>query len=410
MNILFLAALAILCGQLGGEGSRRIKTPQVVGFIIIGVLLGPSVFHLIRLEDVEAVNMISSLTLGIIGFGIGQELKYSALKSLGKSILSIVVFEAFGAFLLVGIGVSLLTGSIPAGLIFGALASATAPAATVDVLYEYKSKGPLTSTLLAVVGIDDAIALILYGFAASLTQSILTGGGAGISLQAVLIQPFLEIGGSILVGFIIGFLFGLLTRKMRNQNKLFTLTIGTILLACGISRLFNLSLILTNMTFGIVLINYTPAVSRRITGILNGFTPPLYIFFFALVGARLQISMLPHIGLIGILYIVLRSAGKFAGTFLGAKISNATEPVKKYLGFALFSQAGVAIGLAISASNELAKAGPAGVELGAMAINIITATTFVVQLIGPPFVKYAIVKAKEVGKAESSFSPSANDE
>lgn len=398
MNVLLLAGVAILFGLLGGEGIKKIKTPQVVGFIVMGVILGPSLFNFIKTADVESVNMISSFTLGVIGFGIGQELKLSSLRKLGKSIISIVVFEALGAFLLVGIGVALLTKSVATGLIFGALASATAPAATVDVLYEYKSKGPLTQTLLAVVGIDDAIALILYGFASSLAKSILKGSG-GISLYDVLVQPLVEIGGSILVGTIIGLAFSYIARKVQNQNKIFTITIGTILLSCGVANLLHLSLILTNMTLGIVLVNFAPFSSRRIANVMNGFTAPLYIFFFSLVGARLNIGMLPHIGLIGILYIILRSGGKFAGTFFGAKISNAEDSVKKYLGFALFSQAGVAIGLAISASHELVKFGPAGEHLGSMAINIIAATTFIVQIIGPPFVKFAIVKAKEVGKA-----------
>lgn len=396
LNVLLLAGICILAGTLGGEGIKRIKAPQVVGYIVIGVFLGSSGFNLLKPVDIESMNVIVSFTLGLIGFGIGRELQFEKLKSLGKSILSIVVFEAFGAFLLVAIGVSILTGSIATGLIFGALASATAPAATVDVLYEYKAKGPLTTTLLAVVGIDDAIALILYGFASTLAKSLISET-ATLSMMNVLVTPLLEIGGSILIGGAVGAAYALLTKRMRNPIKILTVTIGTVLLLSGITMSLQLSLILSNMTMGIMVANLAPVANRRIASILDNFSPPFYIFFFTLVGARLQISMLPQMGLIGIFYIFLRTAGKFSGTWFGAKISGATDSVKKYLGFALFSQAGVAIGLAISASHELAATGEKGAQLGQLAINVITATTFVVQLIGPPFVKYAIVKAKEVG-------------
>ncbi|MBN1351549.1 cation:proton antiporter [candidate division KSB1 bacterium] len=398
MNVLFLAGICIFLGTFGGEGIKRIKAPQVVGYILIGVLLGSSGFNLVKLHDVEGMDVIVSFTLGLIGFGIGRELKVSQLRSLGKSILSIVVFEAFGAFLLVAIGVTILTKSIATGLIFGALASATAPAATVDVLYEYKSKGPLTTTLLAVVGIDDAVALILYGFASSVAKSFLSETAA-ISALDIILKPLMEIGGSIALGLVFGAAYAFLVKKQNNPIKILSITISIVLLLCGLSKMLGLSLILSNMTMGILIANIAPVSNRKVATVLDSFSPPFYIFFFTLVGARLQIGMLPQMGLIGIIYVIFRTAGKFSGTWFGAKISGATDSVRKYLGFALFSQAGVAVGLAISASHELAAMGQKGIELGQLAINVVTATTFIVQLIGPPFVKYAIIKANEAGKA-----------
>ncbi len=391
MDILLLIGIILLLGQTGANLLRKIKIPQVVAYILMGVLLGRSVLNWI---DPAALKGVTSIALGLIGFTIGSQLKLYQLRRMGRSIIWISFFEAFGAFFLVGISVWLLTGRLFEALIFGALASATAPAATVDVLEEYKCKGVLTTTLLAVVGIDDGIALMIYGFAQPFSK-MLYMPDSGITIWQSALIPLTELGGSIVVGVVLGFFFAYGLKYFTLPGERLSVTLAIVLLATGISIQYHFSLILTNMIVGLVVGNVAMNQSRRIGEVVSGFTPPVYILFFALVGARLDISLLPTMGLLGVIYIITRGIGKIGGAWLGARIGGAPLVVRKYLGFGLFSQAGVAIGLAIAASNDFATAGPAGKEFGLLVINTITATTFVAQMVGPSLTRMAVVKAGE---------------
>ena len=388
MTILLMIGIAVLGGLFGGKVFERIRIPMVVGYIIAGVALGDSG---LKLVDASMTGLLTDIALGFIGFGIGSQLRYSVLKRLGGSIISISFMEAFGAFILVGVGVTLITNKLYMGLIFGALASATAPAATVDVLDEYQSRGPLTTSLLAVVGIDDGISLLLFGFGISLAKSILGSGG---SILQGFMYPLLDLGGSIVLGVILGFVYTRVLRWMTGKNETLILTVGLVIAACGIAGALKLSLIMTNMIIGITVCNLIPMKLRRIQEAVGGFTPPIYVLFFVLVGARLNILNLPQMGLIGVFYIILRAGGKFGGAYLGALVSKAPTVVRRYLGLGLFSQAGVAVGLSLAAAKTLDSAGHS--DLGSLVVNVIAATTFVVQIIGPPCTKIAIVKAGEV--------------
>lgn len=391
MDILLLLGIILVLGQVGANLLRQLKVPQVVGFILMGVLLGRSGLDWIR---PEALNAVTSLALGLIGFTIGSQLKVFQLRRMGSSILWIAFLEAFGAFLLVLISVWLLTGKLYQALIFGALASATAPAATVDVLQEYRAKGVLTTTLLAVVGIDDGIALLIYGLAVPFSKMLFLPESA-LSVWASLQMPVIELGGSILAGAALGAIFSWGIKYLRFAGERLSVTLAVVFIACGIAAHFHLSLILTNMVIGLTVGNLSPIRTRRLQDIVSGFTPPVYILFFALVGARLDIRLLPAMGLLGIVYIIARAAGKFGGSYAGAVIGKAPTVVKRYLGLGLFSQAGVAIGLAIAASSDFAAVGAEGAKFGDLVINTITATTFIVQMIGPSLTRLAVFKAGE---------------
>lgn len=391
MDSLLLIGLVLLLGQIGANLLRELKIPQVVGYILMGVLLGRSVLNWI---EPDSLTGVTSLALGLIGFTIGSQLKLYQLRKVGSSILWISLLEAFGAFLLVAVAVFLLTGEVFKGLVFGALASATAPAATVDVLQEYRCKGILTTTLYAVVGIDDGIALMIYGFAEPFGK-LLFQPEAAVSLQHSILMPFQELGGSILVGAALGFLFSWGVKFLRLPGERLSVTLAIVLLACGLAEMLHLSLILTNMIIGLVIGNLAPRQSRRLGDTVTGFAPPVYILFFAFVGARLDISLLPAMGWLGLTYILARAAGKFGGSYLGAVIGKAPDVVRKYLGLGLFSQAGVAIGLAIAVSQDFATSGTEGQAFGNLVINTIAATTFVVQLIGPSMTRIAVFKAGE---------------
>lgn len=397
MHLLIIVGLTLLLGQVGASLLRRIRIPQVVGYILMGVILGKSVFKVL---EPSALETVTSVALGLIGFTIGSQLRFSQLRRMGRSILMISFMEAFLAFLLVWLAIWALTGEIYKGLIFGALASATAPAATVDVLEEYRCRGVFTTTILAVVGIDDGIALLIYGIASSFSK-MLFSPETGVGLAASLLEPVRELGGSLVLGVILGYLFARLLRFFSLPGERLSVTLAIVLAACGLAEHFHLSLILTNMIVGLMVGNLVPRDVRRVSNAVLGFTPPVYILFFALVGARLDVRLLPMMGLLGIVYIIVRAIGKFGGSYIGARLSDAPDTVRKYLGLALFSQAGVAIGLAIAASSDFAHAGPEGVAFGDLIINTITATTFVVQMIGPSFTRIAVFaagEAREVGK------------
>ena len=397
-HILAVIGMIIAVSFLGSKLFQRLGIPQVVGFTLIGVVLGPSLLNVVPLELSDQLIIVSEVALGLIGFDIGSHLLFGELRRLGRSILFILVFEAVGTFVLVTLGIYLLTQSWYTAFIFGALASATAPAATVDVLAEYDAKGPLTTTLLAVVGMDDALALLLFSIAAAFAESLLAQSGPPSVVQ-ILELPLIEIGGSLLVGGGLGLLLDQIMCRMKVQHDAMAVSIGMLLLGVGLSQAFGFSLILTSMIMGVVVVNRCPEHGRHIRYTIEQAGPVIYVLFFTLVGARFQISLLPTMGVLGIAYIVLRSAGKFFGAWMGGTLGGAEPVVRNNLGLGLLSQAGVAIGLALASSRRFSAYGPEGEALGALVINVITATTFVVQIVGPISVKWAISRAGEIGRA-----------
>jgi Kef-type K+ transport system membrane component KefB len=268
----------------------------------------------------------------------------------------------------------------------------------VDVLWEYKSKGPLTTTILAIVALDDGLALILYGFAFAFAGVLLSGGPLNINIM--LVQPLIEIFGALLLGGALGYILDKAIRFVNLDDDQLVLNVGAVILASGAALYLNFSLILTNMAMGVIMTNLHPHRNERVFALVKSFVPPIYIIFFIFVGARLQLGLLPSMGVLGILYVVGRTVGKWVGAYWGAKFSGAPETVKKYLGFALFSQAGVAIGLALDIYQHFSQFGEKGALLGHTVINIIAATTLLVQIIGPVSVKYAITKAGEIPNAD----------
>jgi len=397
-NIVTIIGLLVAVTFLGSKLFQRLGIPQVVGFIVMGVLLGTSFLNIVPLELVEELTFVSEIALGLIGFDMGSHLLLGELRKLGRSILFILLFESFSTFLLVTTGIYALTRSWHTALIFGALSSATAPAATVDVLAEYDAKGPLTTSLLAVVGADDAVSLLLFSLVAAWTETLLTGSSTPSLLQ-VLELPLIEIGGSILLGLTAGLLLNLIMHRMKSHHDAMAVSVGFVLLCVGLSEALGFSLILTTMIMGMTVVNRSPGHGQHIRFTIEQAGPVIYVLFFALVGARFQISLLPTMGMLGITYILLRSAGKFFGAWLGGTVSGAEPAVRDNLGLGLLSQAGVAIGLAMASYNRFCRCGEEGQVLGTMIISVITATTFVVQLVGPMGVKFAIGRAGEIGQA-----------
>ena len=399
MSILLLIGIAIISGLIGGKISHQLRSPAVVGYILIGLILGPSILGLFKLDLLDRMGVISDLALGLIAFIIGSHLPLGLLRRMGKQVVIITLVQLFGAFIIVAWGIYLLTGKPYIALVFVALATATAPAGTVVVLQEYKAKGALTTALLAIVGLDDAFAIVIYGFAAALAKLFIVGKEV-ISLHSTVVGPLIEIGGALLLGAAAGTALAYLAKMLRGRGELLPLSLGVIFICVGAANSLHLSLILSNMTLGMVVASAFPRVSRRTFDVIEGITPPVYVIFFVIAGAHLQLGLLPQMGLLGLIYIGGRIIGKMGGAYLGASISKAQASIRKYLGLGLLSQAGVAIGLAILVGREFSTLGEVGHHLAVSAINTIAATTIIFEIIGPLTAKFAITRAGEVGKAE----------
>lgn len=389
---------SILLALLLAKGTSLLKSPLVVGYIIAGAIIGPAILKLINHDQIESMNVINTITLSFLGFGIGGELKFKDLKKLGKSIFIIVFFEATAAFLVVGIATSLILHNIGLGIIYGALASATAPAGTVDVIRQYKAKGNLTTTLFAVMGLDDIYALIIYTIAIPIALILLGGSQVNLSVLNSLAHAGLEIVMEIGIGVLVGFILIFIAKKIHDRVMLLLFTLGIILLNCGISQMLNISPILLNMAVGIVVVNNNAVVARRIFAAIGDWSPPIYVWFFVLVGSRLDIHLISKYSILIVIYIFARSIGKWGGAFTGAKLSKAPAKTIKYLGLTLLSQAGVAIGLALAASTALEELGM--ISEAKQVMGVMTATTFLIMLIGPILAKIALVKAGETHAEE----------
>ena len=399
-NLILLLGLIMFLGALGGRLFQKLRIPQVVGYIVIGVLIGQSGLQLLSVTVITALEPLSSVALSLIGFLIGAELKIGVIKKYGKQFVGILLFEAIVPFFVVSLVVTAVSfaltrdfaTSLSIGLVLGAISSATAPAATTDVLKENRTRGPLTMTVLGIVAMDDAVALILYAVASSLA-AILLGGGAGLSLGAQLLALLYEVGGSIIVGGLTGLALGQIIRNlMSDEGRILSFSLGALFLCTGVCTLLALDNILAAMSLGFAMVNFAPAKTRETFSLVEKFTPPIYVMFFVLVGAKLNIwNVNAFVAVLAILYVLCRTLGKSVGARLGAALTKAPETVKNYLPFCLLSQAGVAIGLSIAAGQDFAA------TIGPTIMLIITATTFVVQLVGPICVKYGITKAGECG-------------
>ncbi len=391
MEILLLFGIIILFGFIIGKLSHRFKFPSVVGYIVAGILIGPSFIKILHIDVLNSLGIITDFALGLIAITIGMEIRWAVIRRAGKAILTILFVQAFFTYFLVFLGIYIFTGNLPLGLILGALAVPTAPAGTVVVLHEYRARGKLTSTLLAVVGLDDGLAIIMYGFTVAILSLIMFDGN-GISFQKALTGPLLEIVGAIILGIVLGMFLGYFVRRLKSPHEILTVSLASVFICTGLAITFNVSVIMSCMVLGMTMVNMFPFAARRAFESLQDIATPIYVAFFVIAGAHLQFGILAKVGLIASLYILLRAFAKLKGASLGAVFSGAEEKIRKYLGWGLFSQAGVAVGLAIIFARNFSAAG----DIATKAVNIITGSTIILELLGPLGVKYAVTKAGEI--------------
>lgn len=385
MNDILALSLLILLGYISGRVMEFIKLPALTGYILVGFLLGPSISNVIGISTIEKFDFIGLIALGLIAFIIGSKIEIRALKELKENFIFITVFQALVTFALVSVGVYFFICSLPIALILGAISSATAPAAVFGVIEEYKAKGPLTSTLLAVVAIDDALCLLLFGGVTAVV-TIITGVGAGDVWHVINFTLF-ELFGSLAVGAIIGYSIDYIIGKAQDIHKVIYITIGLVLLGCGLSIKFGLSELLTNMVAGFVIVN-TSNRGKELFGFTEKAEEPILILFFALAGSQLQIDAIHKTWILVLIYVCMRWIGKIFGGMLGAWLSKAPKVVQKYVGLGLVPQAGVAIGLIYIVKEKMP-------EIAAVVIAVVLTSTFINEIIGPIGVEIALLKSKE---------------
>lgn len=399
MPILIVVGILLFLGVFAGRLVRRLRLPSLMGFMLLGVLLGPSASGVITHAMIEQLDFITELALGFVALTIGLELSIVSLRSQGSSLVKIVVWESLLTFVLVTLVVYAITLQLPLSIMFGAVAVTTAPAGKVAVIQENNARGPLTKALLAVVGFDDAAAIVVFGFALAVVKHLLSlefGAAVDGTLLESLATPVVEIALSLAVGSAIGLAAGLLARQLGNSRDVFILTLASIFLIAGLAKVLTISLVLTAMVAGMVITNTQPKdTAAQIGGHVTEVTPFMFVLFFGLAGAHLDLTVLPQLGVIGIGYIFARSIGKIAGCWIGARLSHAESKISKYLGIGILSQAGLAIGLALITLQELAPLGPEAAQLARTIIVTITASSIFFELIGPVLTKTSLERAGE---------------
>ena len=383
MKILLILAIAMAGGLALSRLMKLLNLPNVTGYLIAGILIGPFVLKLVTNVDIKSAKIITTTALGFIAFSIGGEFKLSLLKKLGGKIVVITVVQALMTVLLVLLALLLVPGEyrVPRALLLGAIAAATAPAATLLVVRQYKAKGPVTA-------FDDAVGLMIFSLCFALAQAFASGDA--LTVQAIVLDPLREIGLSLLTGGVMGAVLAFVMRFFKSKANRLCLMLAAVFACVALSEMWELSSLLTCMMLGAVFANMR-SDSVIAMELCDGWTPALFMLFFVLSGAELDFSILLTVGIPGVIYIIARSAGKYFGAFTGAAMSHADPKVRKYLGVTLLPQAGVAIGMAqMVAASDLPQ------TLSAQVVTVALFATLVYELAGPVLTKLALAKAGEI--------------
>lgn len=386
-NIIFEVFLMLFAGILFGRIAKFFKMPNVTGYLVAGLILGPSFFNLIPSYMVEGFGVISDIALGFIAFSVGSQFDFNYFKKVGAAPIIIAIFEALTAVVFVIITVVLFGFDKKLAIMLGAIAAETAPAQTIMVIKQYRAKGPLTSMLMSVVAVDDAVALIAFGFASTLVN-MMSSNQSG-SLFISILTPVYELAISLIIGVVAGFLMKLIFRWFKKPSNQLCISIASILLAYWTSDFLNGSALLSCMALGATMANIYRAQIDQLVKITEDFTPPVFMLFFVVSGAGFQVSALSSIGLIGIIYVVARVLGKIAGAYLGGRLTGQDQNTCRYLGPTLMPQAGVALGLIVAASQVVP-------DYANQIQVIVLCSTFIYSLIGPVVAKQSLVKAGEI--------------
>ena len=408
MQALLSLSIALFAGLMLSRVAKLVKLPAVTAYLVAGIIIGPYLLGalgvpglgFISMDDIKTYGLIPDVALGFIAFSIGNEFRLSQLKKIGRQATVIGIIQAVFATVLVDaalIGLHFLMPDklpLPAAIVLGAVASATAPAATLMVVRQYKAKGPLTDILLPIVALDDAVGLVLFAVSFGIAKALMQGR---IDLLSVIVEPLLEVVLSLALGFAMGLLFTYFERFFHSRSKRLAMSVTFVLLTVALSMMeFHIggvhvafSSLLVCMMLGTVFCNICD-FSEELMDRIDRWTAPLFILFFVISGAELELAVFKDytVVLIGIVYIIFRSLGKYFGAFTSAKATKCDPNIVKYLGVTLLPQAGVALGMAIKAE--------ALGEPGALVANITLFSVLIYELVGPFLTKIALLKAGEI--------------
>ncbi len=404
---LICLAVALVAGLMLSRLTKLLNLPAVTAYLVAGLLIGPFFLGALNvpglgfnsLEQMEAFSLVTQTALGFIAFTIGNEFRLSQLRSIGSKAITIGILQAVGTTVVVDIVLIVLhlcfptVISLPCAIVLGAIASATAPAATLMVVRQYKADGPLTRLLMLVVAIDDAVGLVLFSVSFGIATALSNGQ---VSVLAVVVEPILEIILSLGLGAIMGWLLNWVEQFFHSRSKRMTISVAFVLLTVGLSTLkFNIgpvhcgfSLLLVCMMTGTIFCNVC-STSEELMNRVEGWTTPLNVLFFVISGAELDLNVLanPLTILVGVIYILARSAGKYFGSYSSCLLTKQSKPITKNLGITLLPQAGVALGMALTAAS---------LADGAMTRNVVLFAVLVYELVGPALTKRSLLAVGEI--------------
>lgn len=405
--IILELSIIITVGLIMGRLFEKINIPDVTGYLVAGLLLGPISallgYRIISENHLETYHIISNIALGFIAYQVGTELWFGKLKKTGVKIIIITLIQALLTTLFIIILLLLLNQPLPVALVLGAIGAATAPAPIMILVKKYKTKGELTDTILPVIGLDDAVGVIMFGVLLAVSVGLI-GFSESVSVLEMIFEPLKEIGLSIAIGVSVGLVSGLAIRSINmdheQEAKSLNIVVITVFFTTGLAMYFHASGILTPMIAGTVVTNminknYFKVGERSIMS----FIPPLMIIFFTMAGAELDFQVLSLSGIVALGYIIGRIIGKYYGTYIACRITKSSKVVTKYLGLSLLPQSGVAIGLASAAYVAFSVVNP---SYGEIVKNVTLAAVLLFELFGPVLVKIAFTKAGEVRLEDSS--------
>ena len=417
-------SVALISGLILSRLAKLVHLPAVTAYLVAGILIGPFLLGKLNieglgftsLEQVESFSVLCDLALGFIAFAIGNEFRLSQLKQIGKQAAVIGVLQAVVTTVLVDAVLIAMHFAmpdvlpLPVAIVLGAIAAATAPAATLMVVKQYKAKGPLTTILLPIVALDDAVGLVLFAISFGVAKSI---GAGNISVLSVVLEPILEVVLSLLLGLVMGLLFNFMERFFHSRSKRLAVSVGFVMVTVGISSLsfhvggihIAFSSLLSCMMLGTIFCNICD-FSEELMDRVDRWTAPLFILFFVLSGAELNLGVFSSITivLIGVVYILARSLGKYFGAFSSAKMVKCDSNIVKYLGITLLPQAGVALGMASKAASPVT-----GIPGGELIMNITLFAILVYEIVGPFLTKISLTKAGEIKPEGKKSSRGATD-
>ncbi len=396
MNELTSIGLILLLALLAGHLVKVLKVPEVTGYILVGVALGPSLLGWLSQENLVALGVLSEVALGLILFSVGSVFEFSRFRRLGRQILLITLVESALAAVAVTAGVLWLGQPWPVAILLGVIATATAPASTLMVIRECDSAGPLTDNLLGIIAVNNLLCIMLFGLVAAVID--ITVGLEGVSTLEALYRSIFwflwQMIGSAALGYLVGLMLAAWSSQVTENGEILILLAGSILFCVGASRGLNLSPLVASLAVGATMANLAGR-SRHLFDTLSNTDPPFYAIFFVIAGAELDVARIPAMGMLGLVYIVGRAGGKFVGAGIATWRLGLDSNVRNFLGFALQAQAGLAVALTLAVNSRYPQFAP-------VVTTVVLASAALFEMVGPTSTRFALVRAGEAGLAKPS--------